>query len=375
MFKTYNKLLIANSMTRTKAPNGETAYVDKFGKISQDTYSLALDYSEGLAPVRCKDKRWRIRDLNGNLSKDSYKGAKKFSQGFSAVIFDDGLWGYRDKDGNVSKDRFFVADTYCNGFAIVDCLDEKRRLRDLEGNLSEAYCEVMLGGVKPVVKNEDETWSVRNDDGSLGKPYQTIIPSMDSEFFTVQIDIDEWKIMDKDGKLSKETFKKATNYKEGYCVVKDEKGKYRFRDLKGKLSEDGYSFATEYSEGFAVVADDSGKFRYRNAFGELSEKKYNSATRFEDGCATVYTIDGAKKYIDINENEHDNPEKAVEFSAFIKEYESHKPEEYHSAEVIAQIIKNDPKQKYFIPKFMLKNEKNFVDDETPKYEETGSIAR
>ena len=113
-------------------------FMDKTGQLRipgafQDTH----DFSQGLAPVRLKDK-WGFIDTTGNLVIPAiYEEAFPFApDGLAVVAFEKGSWGYVDRQGKVPfKQRFTNAGYFVNGLAYVVDGNHKSMYIDTKGKV------------------------------------------------------------------------------------------------------------------------------------------------------------------------------------------------------------------------------------------------
>ncbi len=111
--------------------NKKDVYIDTKGKIVINPprgYSLACcDYSEGLAKIVTKDRKYGYIDKTGKIAiKPQFDGAEMFSEGLAAVnlgadkTYSGGKWGYIDKIGKIVIDfKFGHAEPFHGGLALV----------------------------------------------------------------------------------------------------------------------------------------------------------------------------------------------------------------------------------------------------------------
>lgn len=115
------------------------AFIDKNGQpISDLRFDDALDFSEGLAPVRI-GQQWGYVDPSGQISIPlSFHSAESFSEGLAAVNVN-GKVGFIDHSGNfVITPQFDTAYSFSDGRALVSAGEGSRRWSfiDKTGNLA-----------------------------------------------------------------------------------------------------------------------------------------------------------------------------------------------------------------------------------------------
>jgi WG containing repeat len=96
------------------------AFVDKSGKpISDLRFDDAMDFSEGLAPVRM-GQQWGYVDRSGQISIPTrFQWAEPFSEGLAAAS-ENGKFGFIDHSGSfVIAPQFDAADGFSDGRALV----------------------------------------------------------------------------------------------------------------------------------------------------------------------------------------------------------------------------------------------------------------
>jgi hypothetical protein len=96
-------------------------YIDKSGEIViEPKYTLARDFSQGMAPVLIDD-RWGYIDVDGNVVIDPrFDEAYPFSEGLAHVSIY-GEWCYIDTGGNiVVKTRFHKVKKFSGGLAAIN---------------------------------------------------------------------------------------------------------------------------------------------------------------------------------------------------------------------------------------------------------------
>ncbi|MEM1054576.1 MAG: WG repeat-containing protein [Bacteroidota bacterium] len=103
------------------AQGGQVGFVDREGVfVIPPTYSLALAFSEGLAPVQGEDGLWGYVDADGALAiEPQFRSALPFSGGLAVVQTRTG-WGYIAPDGSlVIPATYSRAEAFRNGLARV----------------------------------------------------------------------------------------------------------------------------------------------------------------------------------------------------------------------------------------------------------------
>jgi len=105
---------------RGKVPPCKFSFIDKSGSlITNARFDYAKDFSEGLAPVRVRDK-WGYIDKSGRMViEPKFDDADPFSDGLARIEQGE-LFGYIDHNGAVViRPQFKVADKFSDGLALV----------------------------------------------------------------------------------------------------------------------------------------------------------------------------------------------------------------------------------------------------------------
>src|SRR5262245_14553068 len=108
------------------APACKYTFIDKSGSIiTGERYDGAMDFSEGLAPVR-RGGKWGYIDKKGRMAiKPQFDGADPFSDGL-ALIQQNGLKGYIDHTGAiVITPQYKDAEPFSEGLAVVGGWNDK----------------------------------------------------------------------------------------------------------------------------------------------------------------------------------------------------------------------------------------------------------
>ena len=102
--------------------NGNMVYIDTAGKVVITTrYTWALDFSEGLAGYKDKDKDkfGFINETGKEAIKAAFDSVESFSEGLAAIEIND-KWGFIDKTGRtIIKPQFDFAHSFSEGLALV----------------------------------------------------------------------------------------------------------------------------------------------------------------------------------------------------------------------------------------------------------------
>jgi WG containing repeat len=96
------------------------SFIDKAGKpISSERFDDAMDFSEGLAPVRIGD-HWGFADKTGHIAiSPRFESVQSFSEGLAAARVS-GKVGFIDRTGYfVIPPRFQDADSFSDGRAVI----------------------------------------------------------------------------------------------------------------------------------------------------------------------------------------------------------------------------------------------------------------
>ena len=119
------------------------AFIDKSGApVSDLRFDDAMDFSEGLAPVRVGDK-WGFVDRAGEMSiSPGFNYAGQFSEGLATVAEADGKMGFIDHSGNFAiPPQFESAGSFSDGRALVTIRENpsRRTYRFIDKNGNPAF--------------------------------------------------------------------------------------------------------------------------------------------------------------------------------------------------------------------------------------------
>lgn len=109
-------------------PTYKIGFIDKTGEIvigrtenkKTGRFDDGDDFSEGLFPVKIRDKWGYIDKKENTVIKFQFETAKPFSEGLAPATLDGEKWGFIDKSGKfVIQPRFTDADIFSGGLAAV----------------------------------------------------------------------------------------------------------------------------------------------------------------------------------------------------------------------------------------------------------------
>jgi len=240
-------------------------FIDKTGKwIAEPVYTLALDFSEGLAAVRAKDNKWGFIDTSGRLKiAAKFDWAQSFSNG-RAVVFAEGKYGFIDKSGHyVVKPKYTNALDFSEGLA---CVKIGGRVR-----------EPGFGVHTVTTGNRDLRYGYIDVNGKVVFQITASDCRQFSEGFA-RIEMGgKWGFIDKRGKIVIDPQVDAlSDFSEGLArvLLSDKKSGFGFINRSGKIViKSQFPFVEDFKNGLARVADSltlyDAKFGYIDKFGRV----------------------------------------------------------------------------------------------------------
>ena len=269
--------------------NFKKGYIDTSGRVViKPTFSIANDFSEGLASVCYPDGERNVINKNGEIVIKSlpFLGVTSFVEGLaSATVSSERVYdkkkdpemeikifkiGFIDKKGEmVIPAKFNLVYPFSEGMALVN----------VGGWISTHGIEQFIGG----------KYGFINKDGNMViKPRYSRAGSFSEGLAVVFVDKQGWGYIDKRGnQIIKPKYEGASSFSEGLAAV-EIKGKYGYIDNKGKMIiEPAFDLQGMFSEGLAAVKVGE-KWGYIDKTGKyIVEPKFTEAYSFSEGLARV----------------------------------------------------------------------------------------
>lgn len=241
--------------------NGFINCIDTKGdlKFELKDAEQAMGFSEGLAPVRIKEK-WGFIDKEGKIViNPQFEDVGSFSEGLAPISqkkdkdSKDMIWGYIDKEGKILiNPQFATASIFKNGRAIVGdgkksgYIDNKG-LYIINPQFDEArlFSDDGLAAIK-----QGDNWGYINQEGKIViNPQFENCQSFKGGLAPVSSGKENWGYIDKEGKyVVNPQFKQAAKFYFDYAPVLSG-DKYGFIDKQGKFTiNPQFSALTNYSD-------------------------------------------------------------------------------------------------------------------------------
>jgi len=337
--------MILRSQTET-AKVYRMGYIDKTGQmVIEPRFTLADDFSEGLAAVRVPRGRRRIKyiDRTGRFVIDSQEGIFHssdntiplvplftFHEGFRRIHTSNGKFGFMAKTGEIVIEPIFDrVHSFSEGLAAVRIQEQwgyinkvgevviKPRFDNSPGFFSEGLADVTLDDKHGYIDKQGTIVIEPSFDGAY--PFSDGLAAVEANGkwgfidkngeFVIKPKIDhcigffkegraivsinsKWQVIDKTGRIvieaGKYSYCTESVFSEGLSVVTNIRDRRGFIDTEGKLVI-GYRFryADPFSEGLAAV-EYNGKWGYIDKNGEFVIKpQFPYVHSFSEGLAGV----------------------------------------------------------------------------------------
>lgn len=316
-------MMLLGAAQNMNAQNGVGYSLEGIGetlsKLNSTSSVIQLgDFHEGLAKIEVRkgsDNLYGYIDMKGNIAIPCiYSMAKDFSEGLARVCSKDWNYGFIDKQGNTVIPFTLgehVSD-FSEGLACVNKDERQAGYINKKGELVIPYMKLgslgkaFGGGIAPIRIGKYVTYFIDKSGKEVIPPKPFRCEGYKDGFYAIKSDGGGYGLMDTKGNIVVPIeYDLLGGLSEGLCIAVRNKGErtasgYSLKSMCGFIdTNDGkvsiplqYEEVRPFSEGLAAVQD-GGKWGYINKQGDLViPYKYKKAYDFHEKLAFVKTDDG-----------------------------------------------------------------------------------
>lgn len=239
-------------------------------------------FSNGMAPVKYKDK-YGVINLKGELlTKEWYNDVYQNFDNIMIFVKKDGKWRNLNNRGEFVGDWIKSGSSFKNGIATIKCTEDQWGVMDTTGQkiLPCQYKDADIVNDMILVQNQEDQYKVFS---RTGKPltdewYEGGWASSINIMIALQKD-GTWRILNPKGEFLKGEYESMTIFTEGVAFVKNDKDKWGAIDTTGQLVIPyKYNDAYVNLNGMAAVQNEKDEYAIINTEEKmLSDDWYNDA--------------------------------------------------------------------------------------------------
>lgn len=244
--------------------NYDIGFIDKSGEfITEPIFTLAGDFSEGLAFVKTKKNKFGFIDKSGKFAiQPKFDWVDDFSEGL-ALVFVNGKYGFIDKTGKIIiKPQFTKAESFSEGLACV--------------KIGGAVREPNPGSQVITTTNADTNYAYIDKTGKIIFRIKAGEANSFSEGLARFEPFGDYQhgFIDKSGEIAiQPKFSGSSDFSDGLASVILEEGGFAWIDKKGKVVlESQFPFARDFVNGLSEISDSLTLYDSKNGYIDKTGK-------------------------------------------------------------------------------------------------------